>query len=122
VKTVELSGYEGLQSLRVVEIDKPKPGAKEILIEVRAAGINYAEIELTNGRYRVPKQFGFNFPSLQPQQIAECVPDLLKLISHQEVKLFANTSFPLADVRTAFEALSSRRTIGNVVLMPNEET
>jgi len=329
VKAVELSGYEGLQSLRVVEIDKPKPGAKEILIEVRAAGINYAEIELTNGRYRVPKQLpfvmgfeasgvvaevgsqvknhrlgdritsivrsggyaeyavadasfaipipegisftqaatipiqglsaysllkfaakpqatesvlvqaaaggvglylvqllkimgvknvialassqekldlvkslgadftfnysddrawadgvraatrgkgvdvvleaasgavgeesfkliapfgrmivfgarnihdtispekvrqlihenqsliGFNFPSLQPQQIAECVPDLLKLISDQEVKLFANTSFPLADVRTAFEALSSRRTIGKVVLTPSQET
>jgi NADPH2:quinone reductase len=328
VKAVELNGYEGFQSLRVVEVEKPRPGAKEILIEVRAAGINYAEIELTNGKYQVPKQLpfvmgfeasgivaevgsqvknhelgdritsivssggyaeyavadagfaipipegvsfaqaatipiqglsaysllkfaarpqatesvlvqsaaggvglylvqllrimgvknvlalasskekldlvkrlgadltfnysdsgwadgvraatcgkgvdvvleaasgkvgeesfkliapfgrmvvfgaknihdtispekvrqliygnqsliGFNFPSLQPQQIAECVPDLLELISHQKIKLFANTSFPLANVRMAFEALSSRRTIGKVVLMPCQET
>jgi NADPH2:quinone reductase len=327
VKAIELSGYEGFKSLRVVEVEKPKPGAKEILIEVRAAGINYAEIELTNGKYHVPKQLpfvmgfeasgivaevgsqvknhklgdritsivssggyaeyavadgdfaipipegisfaeaatipiqgmsaysllrfaakpqatesvlvqsaaggvglylvqllkimgvkkvialasskekldlvkslgadltfnysepgwadgvraatsgkgvdvvleaasgevgresfkliapfgrmivfgaknihdtispekvrqlihgnqsliGFNFPSLQAQQIAECVPGLLDLISHQKIKLFANTSFPLANVRTAFEALSSRQTIGKVVLMPYRE-
>ena len=61
---------------------------------------------------------GFNFPSLRPQQIAECVPDLLDLISHKKINLVANTSFPLANVRTAFEALSSRRTIGKVVLTP----
>lgn len=65
---------------------------------------------------------GFNFPSLRPQQIAEYVPDLLDLISHQKIKLFANISFPLANVRTAFEALSSRRTIGKVVLTPYQET
>ena len=324
MKAVQLDGYEGFQSLRVVELEKPKPGAKEILIEVRAAGINYAEIELTSGKYQVPKELpfimgfeasgvvaevgsqvknyqlgdritsivssggyaeyavadagfaipipegvsfaqaatipiqglsaysllkfaakpqvtesvlvqsaaggvglylvqllkimgvknvlalasskekldlvkslgadltfnygepgwadgvraatggrgvdvaleaasgkvgdesfqllapfgrmvvfgaknihdtippekvrqlihgnrsliGFNFPSLQPQQIAECVPELLDMVSRQKIKLFANNSFPLADVRKAFEALSSRRTIGKVVLMP----
>jgi NADPH2:quinone reductase len=327
MRAVELNGYQGFQSLRVVEVEKPKPGVKEILIEVRAAGVNYAEIELTSGKYQVPKQppfvmgfeasgivtevgsqvrnhrvgdrvtsivssggyadyavadagfaipipegisfaqaatipiqglsayallkfaakprvtesvlvqsaaggvglylvqllkimgvkrvialasskekldlvkslgadltfnysepdwadrvraatdgsgvdvvleaasgevgeasfkliaafgrmivfgaknihdtissekvrqliygnqslTGFNFPSLRPQQIAECVPDLLDLISHQKIKLFANTSFPLANVRTAFEALSSRRTIGKVVLTPYQE-
>ncbi|HWO39455.1 MAG TPA: zinc-binding dehydrogenase [Candidatus Acidoferrum sp.] len=64
---------------------------------------------------------GFNFPSLRPQQIAECAPNLLDLISHQKIKLFANTSFPLANVRTAFEALASRRTIGKVVLTTYQE-
>jgi NADPH2:quinone reductase len=61
---------------------------------------------------------GFNFPSLQPHQIAECVPDLLDLISQQKVKLFANTSFPLTHVKTAFETFSSRQTIGKVFLTP----
>lgn len=328
MKAIELNGYEGFQSLRVVEVDRPSPGAQEILIEVRAAGINYAEIELTKGKYQVPKQLpfvmgfeasgivaevgsqvrnhkvgdkitsivssggyaeyavadasfaipipsgisfaeaatipiqglsacsllkfaakpqtmesvlvqsaaggvglylvqllkimgvknvialassqekldlvknlgadltfnysdrawadevraatggkgvnvvleaasgevgdesfkliapfgrivvfgakniydtvspekvrqliyknqsliGFNFPSLRPQQIAQCVPDLLERIYRREIKLFANSSFPLANVRTAFEALSSRRTIGKVVLTPSQET
>jgi NADPH:quinone reductase-like Zn-dependent oxidoreductase len=70
----------------------------------------------------LPHRLLADFPSLRPQQIAECVPDLLDLISHQKIKLFANTSFPLANVRTAFEALSSRRTIGKVVLTPYQES
>ncbi len=59
---------------------------------------------------------GFNIPSLPPQEIAACVPSLLRLISERKVKLFADNSFPLADVKSAFEALASRRTIGKVVL------
>ena len=39
MRAVELNGYQGFQSLRVVEVEKPKPGVKEILIEVRAAGV-----------------------------------------------------------------------------------
>lgn len=61
---------------------------------------------------------GFNFPSLRREQIAACVPDLLDLIARREVKLFAASTFPIGEVRAAFEALSSRRTIGKVVLTP----
>jgi NADPH:quinone reductase len=61
---------------------------------------------------------GFNFPSLQPEQIRESVPPLLELISSGQVRLFANHAFGLADVGRAFEALSNRQTIGKVVLTP----
>ena len=61
---------------------------------------------------------GFAFPTLQPQQIKECVPPLLELVSQKKIKLFAENSFPLAEARTAFAALSSRQTIGKVVLIP----
>jgi NADPH:quinone reductase-like Zn-dependent oxidoreductase len=44
------------------------------------------------------------------------VPSLLKVISSGDVKLFAPNTFPLTDVKEAFEALESRRTIGKVVL------
>jgi NADPH2:quinone reductase len=56
MKAIQLNGYEGLASLAVVDVDRPKPGPHEVLIEVKAAGINFAEIELTAGRYRLPKQ------------------------------------------------------------------
>jgi NADPH2:quinone reductase len=61
---------------------------------------------------------GFNFPTLQPGQIADCVPELLGLISQGKVKLFARHFYPLARVKEAFEALASRHTIGKVVLVP----
>jgi NADPH2:quinone reductase len=63
MKAVELKGFEGLESLRVTEVEKPKPGATEVLLEVKAAGINFAEIEMTKGRYpsvrKLPFVMGF---------------------------------------------------------------
>jgi len=61
---------------------------------------------------------GFNFPSLRLEQIAPCISELLILISQGRLRLFANNSFPLAEFEKAFEALSGRRTIGKVVLLP----
>jgi NADPH2:quinone reductase len=51
MKAIELSGLEGFKSLRVADVAKPRPAANQILIEVMAAGINFAELELTWGRY-----------------------------------------------------------------------
>ena len=66
--------------------------------------------------YKNQSVMGFNVPSLKPEQIAEYVPPLLRLISERKVKLFATNLFPLTEVKRAFEALESRRTIGKVVL------
>ncbi len=66
--------------------------------------------------YKNQSVMGFNVPSLKPEQIAECVSPLLRLISERKVKLFATNLFPLPEVKRAFEALESRRTIGKVVL------
>jgi len=40
MKAVQLSDFAGLESLKVVEIDRPTPSIKEVLIQVKAAGIN----------------------------------------------------------------------------------
>jgi NADPH:quinone reductase len=61
---------------------------------------------------------GFNLPALRPQQIHEVLPDLLNAIAAGKVKLLAGCVFPLTEVKAAFEALLSRRTVGKVVLVP----
>src|SRR6267154_995985 len=43
MKAVELNGFEGINSLRVVEVEKPKPGTNQVLLEVKADGISFAE-------------------------------------------------------------------------------
>ena len=50
MKAIELTGYEGFQSLHLTEVEKPKPGANEVLLEVKATGINFAELEMTRGK------------------------------------------------------------------------
>lgn len=59
---------------------------------------------------------GFNIPTMRRESIAPLVPPLLNLIAGKQVKLFATGSFPLAEVAAAFEAFSSRRTVGKIVL------
>ena len=59
MKAVELNGFEGINSLRVVEVEKPRPRANQVLLEVKAAGINFAEIEMTKGRYPAVKKLPF---------------------------------------------------------------
>ena len=61
---------------------------------------------------------GFNLPTLLPEQIAEHMPGLLRLIGEGQIRLIAEHAFALGDFRKAFEALSSRNTVGKVVLVP----
>src|ERR1051326_761350 len=56
MKAVELSEFSGVKGLRVIEADMPKPGPSEVLIEVKASGINFAELELTKGKYPSGKE------------------------------------------------------------------
>ena len=41
MKAVQLTGFTGLDSLKVVEVGRPTPSTNEVLIQVKAAGINY---------------------------------------------------------------------------------
>ncbi|MCU1247234.1 MAG: NADPH:quinone oxidoreductase family protein [Edaphobacter sp.] len=64
MKAIQLHGFEGPGSARLVDIDRPKRGANEILIEVKASGINYADALQTYGKYptfgkEVPFTLGF---------------------------------------------------------------
>ncbi len=68
--------------------------------------------------YKNQSVIGFNLPSMRPEQLAECIPNLLNLIAQRKLKLYANHTFPLEQVRAAFDALASRQTIGKVVLLP----
>src|SRR6516225_4826019 len=47
-------------------------------------------------------------PEIQREQITGCVPSLLGLIAEGKVKLFADNTFPLTEVKKAFEALSKQ--------------
>ena len=59
MKAVQLNGFEGPSSLRITEVEKPSPGANEVLLEVKAAGLNSAEIEMTKGRYPAARKLPF---------------------------------------------------------------
>jgi NADPH2:quinone reductase len=52
MRAVRCQELTGPSSLRVDELPDPEPGAGEVLIEVRAAGVNFPDVLLSYGKYQ----------------------------------------------------------------------
>lgn len=51
MKAIRIHEFGGAENLRVDEIEKPTPGADEVLVKTVAAGINYADTMLRQNKY-----------------------------------------------------------------------
>jgi NADPH2:quinone reductase len=72
MKAVQLTGFNGVESLELVDIPRPRPSSGEVLIEVKAAGINYAEVEQIQGNYLT---FGKELPFVMGFEVAGIVAE-----------------------------------------------
>ncbi|MFE8700433.1 zinc-binding alcohol dehydrogenase family protein [Cytobacillus sp. FJAT-54145] len=59
MKAVQFTEYGGPDVLKVVDVDKPTPKENEVLIEVHAIGVNYADTARREGQYVVPTPLPF---------------------------------------------------------------
>ena len=74
MKAVRFDEYGGLDVLRVAEVPQPVPGPGQVLIEVRAAGINPGEAKIRAGL--MASRFPATFPSGQGSDLAGIVDQL----------------------------------------------
>ena len=70
-KAVRFDHYGDIDVLEVREVDRPVPGAGEVLVEVKAAGINPGEAKIRTGALR--DMFPATFPSGQGSDLAGVV-------------------------------------------------
>ncbi|UQX10937.1 NADP-dependent oxidoreductase [Candidatus Mycobacterium methanotrophicum] len=70
-RAVRFDRYGGREVLYVADIDVPSPGAGEVLVEVRAAGINPGEAAIRSGALH--EQFPATFPAGQGSDLAGVV-------------------------------------------------
>ena len=70
-RAVRFDRYGGRDVLYVADIDRPVPGAGEVLVEVRAAGINPGEAAIRSGALH--EQFPATFPSGEGSDLAGVV-------------------------------------------------
>lgn len=59
MKAVQFSKYGGPEVLEIIDLEKPTPGANEVVIEVKAIGVNYADTARREGQYVVPTPLPF---------------------------------------------------------------
>jgi NADPH:quinone reductase-like Zn-dependent oxidoreductase len=60
-KAVRFDHYGGPDVLEVVEVDRPVPGPGQVLVRVKAAGINLGEAKIRDGLMH--EVFPATFPS-----------------------------------------------------------
>ena len=73
-KAVQFDSYGGIDVLKVRDVPRPVPEAGEVLVEVRAAGINPSEAVIRSGA--LADQFPAAFPSGQGSDLAGVVAEL----------------------------------------------
>ncbi|GAA4551109.1 NADP-dependent oxidoreductase [Amycolatopsis samaneae] len=73
-QAVRFDGYGGIDVLRVADVPRPVPGAGQVLVEVRAAGINPGEAAIREGVFA--ERWPATFPSGQGSDLAGVVVEL----------------------------------------------
>jgi len=59
MKAIRIHEFGGSENLQLDEIEKPTPGAKEVLIKTATAGINYADTMLRQNKYMFTPELPF---------------------------------------------------------------
>lgn len=59
MRAVQVATFGGPEVLQVTEVDEPRPGEGEVVIEVDAAGINFADTHQSENSYLAPQQLPF---------------------------------------------------------------
>jgi len=73
VKAVRFDEYGGIEVLKVVDVPRPAPGAGQILVQVKAAGINPGEAKIRDGLLHA--RWPATFPSGQGSDLAGIVAE-----------------------------------------------
>jgi NADPH:quinone reductase-like Zn-dependent oxidoreductase len=73
-KAVRYDDYGGIDVLQVVDVDRPVPGPGEVLVRVKAAGINPGEAKIRDGL--LAEMWPSTFPSGQGSDLAGVVAEL----------------------------------------------
>src|ERR1700683_4523552 len=73
-RAVKFDKYGGIDVLQVVEIDRPVPGPEQVVVRMKAAGINPGEAAIREGVFA--KQWPAKFPSGQGSDLAGIVEEV----------------------------------------------
>jgi NADPH:quinone reductase-like Zn-dependent oxidoreductase len=103
-KAVSFDQYGGIEVLQVVEVERPTPVQGEVLVRVKAAGINRSEIGIREGFLQ--RIWPATFPSGEGTDFAGIVAELGPEVGHLAVgdEVMGYTGFPQISAVTQHRA------------------
>jgi NADPH:quinone reductase-like Zn-dependent oxidoreductase len=141
MRAVRFGEYGGVDVLQVVEVPRPAPGPGQVLVQVKAAGINPGESKIRNGL--LAARWPTTFPSGEGSDLAGIVAEVGPEVtafgvgdevigfthhraSHAEYVLAEagdlevpiEATFPLSRVQDAYRRLEQGHLRGKIVLIP----
>jgi NADPH:quinone reductase len=100
MRAIQITDFGGPEVLELAELPEPEPGPGEILIDVDAAGVNYADTHQAEDSYLVPTRL----PLVPGAEVVGRTPDgqrVVALLNHggyaAKAVAQAATTFPLPD-------------------------
>ena len=100
MKAIRVNELGGADKLSLEEIEKPTPGADEVLVKVAAAGINYADTMMRAGNYLTEPELPFTLGYEAAGTVEELGADVTNLEKGQRV-LATTSSGGYAEYATA---------------------
>ncbi|MFV0644253.1 MAG: zinc-dependent alcohol dehydrogenase family protein [Sphingomonadaceae bacterium] len=89
MKAWEIGPHGGIDSLRLVERAEPQPGPGEVLVRVKAAGLNYRDLMVVSGQYstgdtehRIPLSDGVGLVETPGDGVNELKPGTRVIAPH----------------------------------------
>jgi NADPH:quinone reductase-like Zn-dependent oxidoreductase len=125
VRAVRFNHYGGIEVLQVEDVELRKPAADEVLVQVRAAGINPGEARIRTGaaQARFPAAFD---AATELETKAEAsvagtstavLAEIAGLAADGRIQVPIAAAYSLERVRDAFAELEQGHTLGKIVLV-----
>ncbi len=105
MNAIQLTGLTGPDNLHLAEVPRPDPQGLEVLLKVHAAGLNFAEFEMTHGRYPAPRPLPFVMGFEAAGTVEEVGPEVTRLKPGDRIASVVTTGglaeYAIADSRMA---------------------
>jgi NADPH:quinone reductase-like Zn-dependent oxidoreductase len=135
VRAVVFAGHGGNEVVRLEERPDPVPGAHEVLVAARFAGINWADVMQRQGNYPPPPGAPADIPGLEVAgEVAATGPgaagwqvgdrvfgqlfarSVVPLLAAGRVTMAVDRVFPAAEAAAAFDYLARPGKFGKILL------
>ena len=108
MKLVRLRAPGGLENLKLVEEDRPKPRPGELLVRIGASSLNFHDDLVVLGK--IPCISGISIGSRANQE------DMIRAITANRLKPVIDRRFLLQEIAAAFKYYESQKHFGKVCL------
>jgi NADPH2:quinone reductase len=79
MRAVVITEFGDPEVLRVLEVERPVPGPRQVLVKVASSGVNRADLVQRIGRYPAPKGYPQDIPGLEYAGVVESVGSEVEL-------------------------------------------